>query len=101
MLHMQVPMYWGLMWLAILGNWVGLYIKPVMAFLFILAFARWGYGVHDSNHTRAQLPWPHRLCFAVFYGFTPLPCVWSDLTHDHRSKHHPSKAVLDPFEEDW
>jgi len=100
MIHRQIPIWWAAMWLAIIGQYVGLYNKVIMSLLFILAFARWGFGVHDSHHTRMSLPWPHKFCFAVFCGFTPLPSCWCDLAYDHRSKHHPSKAALDPKEGD-
>jgi len=39
-----------MMWLAIVGCWCGFYPKVIMAVLYILAFARYGYAVHDAMH---------------------------------------------------
>merc|ERR1712032_1537213 len=107
-LQIRMPLWWSAGWFAIIGCWCGFYPKPVLVILFMLAFARYGYALHDSMHVGLG-PWEQvrslpRLSaiFMPIVGFTPLQLTYRDLAWEHvHEHHHLVKSAMDHDSGDW
>jgi len=81
---------------------MGMYGKSVMSIIFLLGFWRWMFAMHASIHSKSECPWCYKIFYAIFYGFTPFPMVWSDVHYVHcgsRIAHHKQKETIDKNKE--
>lgn len=101
--NVKIPLWCTMCWVAIFGCWLGLYPRPIMVMLYVVAFGRWAYAAHDSMHAGGhgieanvyQCPLSCAL-FMPCLGFTPITETFRDLTWLHIHNHHKLvKSVLD------